>query len=526
MSKQRPSKPKGIATPAQTQSYTQRRVGKPRALARPVPPHPSPLPQGEGAAHAAARIAPVPVTGQSPGEAGTLSLRERAVVRGNCALDNPLRALSKTYARSRAQPAPSSNPTQFWQSRVFKNSFTRNGRRFRVMRWSVKIQFQGQRRSFSLSAASREAAALEAEAIHNTIVRSGWEAATRFHKVQRLVRGQPAIERGELHPITTDLAYWKRRMIRRKYIELVRPSAATEFSARIEHADNYNYFPLETGDENQAAARALEIYQTILARGWKMACERFTREIAVAIFWAANPMACTYTTLLTLPENVSVPPASEQRTPSKRLMTVEADADIQRTLGFWLNRQPGFKWAGGFNRGEDVLPALQRRPTEMLLVNRLLPGASQLLDALKARFPDLPVFTYGIYEESDQIFVSVSGVEAGYLLRRRVPGALLEPIQGALRLHNFSATQVFRQVTDYFQSFFQNSPATKASLGVFQLTNREHEILSYVSKGYIDKEIAQVLSISVWTVHNHLKSSYEKLQVRTRTEAAMRFLQK
>jgi len=129
-------------------------------------------------------------------------------------------------------------------------------------------------------------------------------------------------------------------------------------------------------------------------------------------------MACTYTTLLTLPENVSVPHASEQRTPSKRLMTVEADADIQRTLGFWLNRQPGFKWAGGFNRGEDVLPALQRRPTEMLLVNRLLPGASQLLDALKARFPDLPVFTYGIYEESDQIFVSVSGVEAGYLLRR------------------------------------------------------------------------------------------------------------
>src|SRR6266478_4188667 len=439
----------------------------------------------------------------------------------------PRQSASQPGHRTATQAGPASNSARLWASRVFKNSFTRNGHSFKVKRWSVKIQFQGQRRSFSLSATRREAAALEAEAIHNTIVRSGWEAATRFHKVQRLVHDQPATETDELQLVTTDLAYWKRRLIRRKYLELVRPSAASEFSARIEHADNYNYFPLETDDESRAAARALEIYQTILARGWKTACEQFTREIAVAIFWAANPMACTYTTLMTLPAHISLPLAPSDQSPQcKRLMTVESDADIQRTMAFWLNRQPGFKWAGGFNKAGDVLLALQRRPTDMLLVNRLLPGASQLLDGLKARFPELSVFTYGIYEESDQIFVSVSGVEAGYLLRRRVPTALLEPIQGALRPHTFSAAQVFRQVTDYFQSFFQNSPATKASLGVFQLTNREHEILSYVSKGYIDKEIAQVLSISVWTVHNHLKSSYEKLQVRTRTEAAMRFLQK
>ena len=420
-----------------------------------------------------------------------------------------------------------SSSSGFWYRRVFRNSFTRNGRQFRVKRWSVKIQFQGQRRSFSLSATKRAAAALEAEAIHNTIVRSGWEAATRFNRVQRLVRDQPTAESGDLHPVTTDLAFWKRRLIRRKYLELVRPSAAMEFSVRIEHADNYNYFPLETDDEGRAAGRALEIYQTILAKGWRAACERFTREIAVAIFWAANPMACTYTTLLTLADNAS--PALGplvQPNPVKRLMSVEAAPDIQRTLAFWLDRQPGFRWAGAFDKAEAVLPALQRKQTDILLVNRLLPGASQLVELLKRRFPDLPVFNYGIYEESDQIFVSVSGVEAGYLLRRRVPGALLEPIQGALRASSFTAAQVFRQVTDYFQSFFQNSAASKESLGAFQLTNREHEILSYVSKGYIDKEIAQVLNISVWTVHNHLKSSYEKLKVRTRTEAAMRFLQK
>src|SRR5205085_547291 len=117
-----------------------------------------------------------------------------------------------------------------WYDRVFKNSFTRNGQRFRVKRWSVKIQFQGQRRAFSLSASGREAAALEAEGIYHTIVRSGWEAATRFHKLQRLVRDQPMARTGTPHHITNDAGYWKRRLIRRRYLELVRPSARTEFS--------------------------------------------------------------------------------------------------------------------------------------------------------------------------------------------------------------------------------------------------------------------------------------------------------
>src|SRR6266446_1928407 len=322
MSKHRPSKPSGrVAQRAPAQSSPERRVWNPHALAPPVPPPPLPLPPGEGAPHPVARTVQAP-TVQRPVDRGPLSLRESAGVRGKSALDNTRRAPPKIRVRKRAQAGPSPTPARFWSRRIFKNSFTRNGRRFRVKRWSVKIQFQGQRRSFALSAAKRGEAALEAEAIHNTIVRSGWEAATRFHTVQRLVRDQPATETGSLHPVTNDLAYWKRRLIRRKYLELVRPAAANEFSARIEHADHYNYFPLETGDEDRAAARALEIYQTIVERGWKTACERFTREITVAIFWAANPVACTYTTVLTLPESTPQPlvPA-EQPTLRKRLVT-------------------------------------------------------------------------------------------------------------------------------------------------------------------------------------------------------------
>ena len=59
-----------------------------------------------------------------------------------------------------------------------------------------------------------------------------------------------------------------------------------------------------------------------------------------------------------------------------------------------------------------------------------------------------------------------------------------------------------------------------------KLTPREKEILDHLSKGYLDKEIAHALGISVWTVHGHLKKIFEKLQVHSRTEAVVKYLQK
>jgi DNA-binding NarL/FixJ family response regulator len=71
-----------------------------------------------------------------------------------------------------------------------------------------------------------------------------------------------------------------------------------------------------------------------------------------------------------------------------------------------------------------------------------------------------------------------------------------------------------------FQQNHQPAPPAE------QLSKREQEILSYLAKGYLYKEIASHLSISVETVRTHLRNIYDKLHVRTRTEAVLKFLQK
>ena len=69
-------------------------------------------------------------------------------------------------------------------------------------------------------------------------------------------------------------------------------------------------------------------------------------------------------------------------------------------------------------------------------------------------------------------------------------------------------------------------PSGPSALDMAKLTPREHEILTLLAKGDLAKEIADSLGISIWTVHGHVKSIFEKFNVHTRTEAVVKFLQK
>src|SRR6185436_17182269 len=84
------------------------------------------------------------------------------------------RSLSPSKGSTRVVPDGASQ----WRKRVFKNSYTYRGRRISVKRWSVKIQRGRIRRTFSLGAKNRAAAAIDAQAIYQTIVTQGWDAVS------------------------------------------------------------------------------------------------------------------------------------------------------------------------------------------------------------------------------------------------------------------------------------------------------------------------------------------------------------
>ncbi len=438
-----------------------------------------------------------------------------------CPSKPSLRRKPKT-ARTNSQSSAVS-----WRRRVFRNSFTRRGRTYRVKGWSFKLQFRGQRRTLSLAGRTRAEAAKEAQRLYRSILREGWEAATGPPRARGRADAAGPAPVGPPRAFAADPAYWEKRLIQRRYRE-ARLLTGPECSVRIEHDGAHAYFPLGSNDAKPAAARARDIHHMVLSDGWTAAFARYEREFTLAIFWSDNPAAVTYTTLFAF---LREPPASDPVQAGglrlrKSVAVLEPDPTTHACLRYWLDRQPGFACPAVYRTAHETLRALEGGRTALVLVNRVASDMPQLTERLRAQWPALPVFPYRIHDDSDQIFISISGVTGGYIFRRRLPTELFDPLQPAARARKLTAPEVGRHIRNYFQSFFGDRAAERPPLIPAALTNREQEILNHLSRGYVDKEIAQLLNISIWTVHNHVKNIYDKLGVHNRTEAVLKCLQR
>src|ERR1039458_2494926 len=125
-----------------------------------------------------------------------------------------------------------------------------------------------------------------------------------------------------------------------------------------------------------------------------------------------------------------------------------------------------------------------------------------------------------VYEDTDNIFAALASGASGYLLKRTKSAELLEAIREVHRGGSPMTTHIARKVT---QSFHKVGPSPQPTEN---LSQREQEVLDCLSNGFLYKEIADKLGISYETVHTYIRRIYEKLQVRTRTEAVARFLRR
>jgi DNA-binding NarL/FixJ family response regulator len=301
-----------------------------------------------------------------------------------------------------------------------------------------------------------------------------------------------------------------------------------DLSARIEDSGLGYYFPLGTPDPNLAADKARQIYELISKEGWAAANKCFCRELIVAFEWCLQPVLWTYTTIHTLVGTRSVPeldspPANRNR---QRVLVVEMDAGIRKALCWSINQQPGFCSLPCSNV-DTFGPEVARHKPHLVMLNRNLAGRLGVENAgtITSIRPGLGALTYSVYADGDQMFVSTPGGAEGYLVKRVKADRLLEPVTTVSNRHELMFENLLGDVKSYFKKLLHSpSPNDKSALA--KLTRRECEVLALLTKGLVDKEIAQAMGISIWTVHGYIKSIFERLQVHTRTEAVVRYLEK
>ena len=185
-----------------------------------------------------------------------------------------------------------------------------------------------------------------------------------------------------------------------------------------------------------------------------------------------------------------------------------------------LRRAPGLRCLHAYANGEEALQGMSTATPDVVLMDINLPGMSgiQCVAQLKERLPKLQVLMLTMYEDRDLIFDSLRAGASGYLLKNMPPVELVEAVEQVHAGGSPMSMQIARKVVSHFQRIKQPSSEME------QLTKREHEILALLAKGYLYKEIADQLGISLSTVRAHLHAVYEKLHVQSRTEAVVKFL--
>ena len=201
---------------------------------------------------------------------------------------------------------------------------------------------------------------------------------------------------------------------------------------------------------------------------------------------------------------------------------VEDNEQLRNTLARVIGRAEGFRCVSHYGEAESALEGLPKDKPDVVLMDINLPGINgvECVRGLKQKAPAIQAVMLTVYEDTDNIFNALAAGAAGYMLKRTKTPELLEAIREVHRGGSPMTTHIARKVT---QSFLKAGPSPQPTEN---LSEREQEVLDALSQGLIYKEIADKLGISYETVHTYIRRIYEKLQVRTRTEAVAKFLRR
>lgn len=202
-----------------------------------------------------------------------------------------------------------------------------------------------------------------------------------------------------------------------------------------------------------------------------------------------------------------------------RVALVEDQEDLCRSWVQIIESFDGFECICTCPSAEDAVRTIPEIGPDAILMDIRLPGMSgiECTSRLKGLLPATPVVILTVLDDDELIFRALQAGADGYLLKRSKPAelrsALLDVLTGGAPMSSAIARRVVRS--------FRRPPVNPRNEA--HLSTREIEVLNLLSRGLSNKEIADQMRLSIETVRSYLKSIYDKLHVRCRTEAVLRY---
>ncbi len=203
-----------------------------------------------------------------------------------------------------------------------------------------------------------------------------------------------------------------------------------------------------------------------------------------------------------------------------RIAIVEDNRVIRESLMEFVKEDSECECVYVCATSEEALKEIPKRQVDIVLMDIQLPDISgiECTARLKQLVPAVQIIMVTVYEDTERIYKALRAGACGYLLKRCSPEELISAIREVRQGGAPMSREIARKVILSFQE-----PVTAAA-EVEGLSPREREILELLAEGFANKQIASRIGLTDGTVRWHLRHVYHKLHVRSRTEAALKFL--
>ena len=200
-----------------------------------------------------------------------------------------------------------------------------------------------------------------------------------------------------------------------------------------------------------------------------------------------------------------------------RVLVADDHALVRRGICALLATEPDIEVIGEAPDGHEALAKAQELRPDVILMDLVMPGMDGLeaTQQITASQPGTRVLVLTSFSGDDKIFPAIRAGALGYLLKDSGPEQLVQAIQQVYRgessLHPSVARKLLRELAE----------PTQRTTEVDTLTGREVEVLQLVAEGHSNREIAERLTISEATVRTHVSNILAKLNLGSRTQAAL-----
>ncbi len=195
-----------------------------------------------------------------------------------------------------------------------------------------------------------------------------------------------------------------------------------------------------------------------------------------------------------------------------RIMIYEDHDNLRESLCVLLNISEGYEVVAAYNSYADVVRQIEQMKPDVVLMDIDIPGISgiEAVGLIRQTNTSVQLIMLTIFDDNQHVFDALTAGANGYLLKANITDRLVPAIEEVLHGGAPMSPSIARMVISSYAKTNQNT---------YNLTPREHEILQSLADGISYKLIADKHFISIDTVRTHIKRIYDKLHVRSQTEA-------